>query len=542
MHSVTADKRLNRFIFLAISALLTALSVIYPKVGFLSWISIVPAAIVFFTICADMKMKYKYVFWYAFFFFYIFYLPIFTWFLELYPFSFISEMTDGYAILLAGVMWLGSTFLESLIFSFSIVLLAVFARGALAQKYKILNAFAYAGLWAIFEWIQTLWWIGLPWARLAQGQLAFPTMFQNASLFGLYFVSFLIVLCNSFLAFALMQMPKKRLFSTLALSVFLFNFILGTVMVGINSSYAKDAQSVRVAAIQGDVSSQDKWNAETYLLITERFERYTREAAAQGAEIVVWPETILPYSFFEKRDVREYTTELAKDCNITLMLGTFTRYEGEREEYEGMLMNSIVTILPDGTIHETVYNKRALVPFAESVPMRSFFMKFIPPLAEISMIDQDLAPGESSNLIELEYGMIGAQVCFDSIYEHHILNSTRDGAELIIIATNDSWFYDSIGVYMHNGQSQLRAVENGRYIVRAGNTGISSIITPTGEIIQSLLPLVDGYIIDDVYMQSNRTLYSIIGNGFIYLLIGAYVFNISYNVTRKKRRVTMSGL
>jgi len=370
----------------------------------------------------------------------------------------------------------------------------------------------------------------LPWARLAQGQVQFPAMVQTTSLFGLYFVSFVIVLTNSLFAYALRETEKRKFFALCALIVFVFNGALGGIMTVINSSNNDEADCIRVAAIQGDVSSQDKWTAETYITITAKFENYTRQAAAEGADIVVWPETILPYSYFDRTDIMDYTTNLAKDCEITLMLGTFTRCESD-DKYKGMLMNSIVTILPDGSINETVYNKRVLVPFAEQVPSREFFMKFIPPLADISMIDQDLAPGTDSNLIELDRGTVGAEICFDSIYEQYFLDSTRDGAELIIIATNDSWFYDSIGVYMHNAQSQLRAIENGRYVVRAGNTGISSIITPTGKITESLPPLVDGYIIDDVYFRSERTLYSIIGNSFIYLLIGSYICFASYEIT-----------
>ena len=109
-------------------------------------------------------------------------------------------------------------------------------------------------------------------------------------------------------------------------------------------------------------------------------------------------------------------------------------------------------------------------------------------------------------------------ICFDSVFEDLALDSVRNGAELIIIPTNDSWFLDSTAVYMHNRQAQLRAIECGRYIVRSGNTGISSVIDDNGQVLTSLPPLVEGQVTNDAEFLSYRTLYSIIGNTFVYVL------------------------
>ena len=77
---------------------------------------------------------------------------------------------------------------------------------------------------------------------------------------------------------------------------------------------------------------------------------------------------------------------------------------------------------------------------------------------------------------------------------------------------------------MHNAQAQLRAIESGRYVARAANTGISTVITPRGEVVDSLGALVDGVIVEDVYATDSVTLWSIVGNGFVYLLIVIYLF------------------
>ena len=143
----------------------------------------------------------------------------------------------------------------------------------------------------------------------------------------------------------------------------------------------------------------------------------------------------------------------------------------------------------------------------------------IPPLAELVLSESEIVAGEEANVIELKEGNVGALVCFDSIYDSLARDSVREGAELLPVSTNDSWFSDSAALYMHNAQAQLRAIENGRYVVRAANTGISSIISDKGEVIACTEPNVEGYVMGEIQFNSYRTLYSIIGNLFVYLCI-----------------------
>ena len=137
------------------------------------------------------------------------------------------------------------------------------------------------------------------------------------------------------------------------------------------------------------------------------------------------------------------------------------------------------------------------------------------------MLGEDLAPGEDSDLVYSQVGILGGLVCFDSIYENLALDSARDGAEVLVLGTNDSWFFDSAAVYMHNAQAKLRAVETGRYLVRSANTGISSIIDPDGRVLDEEPPLVPGYVIADISARRSPTAYTVIGNTFVYLLIAA---------------------
>jgi len=141
----------------------------------------------------------------------------------------------------------------------------------------------------------------------------------------------------------------------------------------------------------------------------------------------------------------------------------------------------------------------------------------LPPLANVGMLDEDLLAGETSAVIPTESGNVGCGICFDSIYETIIIDSVRNGAELIAISTNDSWFSNSAALDMHNSQSRLRAIETGRYVVRSANTGISSVIDPLGNVKEELGALKSGYVISDVRLKNGTTLYTVIGNAFVYL-------------------------
>ena len=185
------------------------------------------------------------------------------------------------------------------------------------------------------------------------------------------------------------------------------------------------------------------------------------------------------------------------------------------------------------------YNKQHLVPFGEYLPMAGFIRTVLPVLSELNLYSDNLQPGQTSVVTEAEWGKVGGLVCFDSIYETLSVDAVRNGAELIVMATNDSWYKDSTAVYQHNRHAVLRAVENGRYIVRAANTGISSVISPVGQVKASLDALLQGNVVADAVFSSHRTPYSIIGNAFVALCgVGLTAYAAVVTVSRRRTRKT----
>ncbi len=507
------DKRTYRFLLLAVSGVLTGLMLVFPKLGFLEWVTLVPVGIFLLSEADTPHTRMRGTYLYGFFFFLCYYVVVFHWFINLYPLDFIYGMTPAAAIAVVLAGCIGLSIFQALFGGLTFVAARLCLRTRFLSKRKLLRPFCVAGIWAVYEWTQTLGWWGVPWGRLAIGQSEYIIGLQTASLFGSYFITFVIVAVNLCVAYAIIERRSLKVMGVCAAALLVFQYGAGTALYLIDN---KNVGTVKIAAIQGNVSSLDKWSSGSTQKTYDIYEELTLKAAKEGADIVVWPETALPYVIEPDDSDGEYCSELAMEAGVTILVGAFT----EDEELDGEY-NSIIAVLPDGSFHETVYSKIRLVPFGEFVPFKEVFEVVIPPLAELVMSGEDVLRGQDANVIELDEASVGALICFDSIYEELARDATLEGAQVICLSTNDSWFSDSAALYMHNAQAQLRAIENGRYVARAANTGISTVITDKGKVVCELEPLVDGMVISEVELNTHKTLYTVIGNLFVYLWIAA---------------------
>ncbi len=500
------NKKYKRFSALAAGGVLTGLTLIFPEIGFIEWLTLIPVGVLLLALCDDEKIRCRGMYGYGFFFFMCYYTVVFHWFINLYPLDFIDGMTTwaAVAVVLAGCIGLSA--LQALFGGLLFVCVRIICRTDFMREHRSVRPFAIAALWAIYEWTQNLGWWGVPWGRLPIGQSKYIVGLQTASLFGSFFVTFLLVAVNMCVSYIIINRKALRYMAICAGAVLLFNYGAGAALYFIS---VDTAETVKVAAVQGNISSNEKWSSASTQKTLEVYEKYTLEAAEQGAKIVVWPETALPYEVYEGSVYGRFCSELAKRANVTILVGGFT------ENAEGDSKNSLICVLSDGSFHDVAYSKRRLVPFGEFVPMRELFQVLIPPLAELVMSDDDIVAGEGAQIIEVDGINIGSLICFDSIYDSLARSSTQEGANFIALGTNDSWFTDSAALYMHNAQAQMRAIENGRYVVRAANTGISTVIDSKGNVLACLSPMEEGMLVGEVCVNTHRTLYSYIGNGVL---------------------------
>ena len=502
----------RKWLILPLGGILFALTVIFPQIGSFEWIALIPALLAILTLIPDPTVKYRRLYGLGLVFFWPFYAVNFHWFFYMYPLDFAGMSRPASAVVVT-VACLGLSLFQALGAALLFPLMGVATRGKRLSKHTILHPILFACLWTALEWWQAhSGWSGVPWARLAIGQAENVLSLQSAAIFGSYFITFLMVAVNGLLAYMFLHPSRRVLCAALAAGLVFGNMAFGAIRM----AAVKDmGEPVKVAAIQGNKGSLENWSSGTMAEVMEVYGELSREAAENGAELIVWPETCIPANIDRQGWVYEYVTELSQECGVPILCGLFTRVaEGSDADY-----NSIVAALPDGTIHGTVYNKRNPVPFGEFVPFRDLVMTVIPPLAEINTLDEDIPAGADSVVMELDVGNVGPLICFDSIYERNALDSIGNGAQILAVSTNDSWFTDSRGVWMHHAQSQLRAIETGRYVVRSANTGVSSVINDRGEVLELLEPLKTGYVLEEAYLSDRVTVYSVIGNVFAYVCV-----------------------
>ena len=530
-HLSFLDRRSFRIILLLLSALLTALTLIFTDLWIIEWISLIPAGLVILRLTEHTSLRLRSFYLYGLIFFWGYYAVIFHWFISMYPLSF-TGLSRGAAVfvILAGIF--GLSLLQALISGFAFVIYGVASRNRFLKKYKFLRPFLFATTFTVFEWLQNFGWWGVPWGRIPLGQVDSLITVQTSQFLGSYLVTFLLLSVNMCLAYSILYVSLRKIAFTTACFIFSSNFLIGATLFLTNGNEGK---KLTVAAIQGNISN--KWDVDTLETTKEIYRKYTLLAAKDGADIIVWSETALPYDLGSSPSIVKYLQDLAQEADATLLVGAF-RSE-KRHEY-----NSLFAFSPDGTINDVVYDKQQLVPFGEFVPMREVMMILFPPLADVGMLDDDLSRGEAGKNIPTEHGVIGGMICFDSIYERVALRAVQNGAELICLSSNDAWFMDSAAIYMHHNQARLRAIETGRYVVRSGNSGITSVIDHTGKVLVEIEPLIEGYVVSEVCFRTTRTLYSFIGNLFVWVLtvglaipcaISAY-FYVCDTIIRVKRR------
>ena len=517
---------MKKFAVITVSAALTALSLMFTPLSFLAWFSLAPF-IYLVIIESEKKKKPVKMYFTGLLWSFLYYFVIYHWFTYLYPMEFMGASKIE-AVGIIAVCWIGLAFLQALETAFVPLVFR------LTAKHKLLYPLLFASVWTLFEWIQTLTWMGVPWARLALSQAASPVFIQSASLFGSLFVSFIIVLVNGLIAYAFYEFrnhgikaKKVRIYAGVAAAVFLADTLFGTAALALHKN--DESRKINVLLVQGNISSGEKWSSTSSpldLYISLSYEGV--ENSGKDIDIILWPETVINYYMLGSSSAVEQTQKLAADTGAVVFAGTFDHKQTDT-------YNSIIAFYPDGSIEEDPYYKRHLVPFGEYLPMRDFFSLVIPALADLNLLGDDLTAGTETRVTEAAGGKVGRLVCFDSIYEELSRKSVADGAEIIILSTNDSWYLDSSAVYQHNRHAVLRAVENGRWVLRAANTGISSIISSDGSVTELLEPLVQGTVTGEAYFSSGRTLYSYIGDSFVILCAAFICAEAAFAVYEKKK-------
>ncbi len=366
-------------------------------------------------------------------------------------------------------------------------------------------------IWVATELGRQYVWDGFPWMLLGYSQVSILPVAQAASLVGVYGLSALLASVSTAAALVVLDRGRLRwVYAASTAAVLVTAVLWGQARLN-GSTLLSRGTPVRVAVLQGNVAQEQKWDPALRGAITALYVDMTRRALEKGASFVMWPESSYP-AFFEDDLIGASTVRrLARESGATLLIGS-DQVEPVRSTTgttapAPRLYNAAFLVKPDGTTG-AVYRKMQLVPFGEYVPLKTLLF-FVGPLVEAV---SEFTPGRDPVLLPVGEHLVSTAICYEVIYPNLIRRFVQDGSELLTTITNDAWYGRSSAAYQHWDQAALRAIEQGRFLARAANTGISGFVDPYGRVLDRTPLFEPALVVQDLRFLTDRTVYSRIGD------------------------------
>jgi len=380
-----------------------------------------------------------------------------------------------------------------------------------------------ASCWVALEWVRGWMFTGFGWNGLGVALHNSPALIQSADLVGVAGLSFLVVFCSTIglgtLARFRAEMGKGRLRPHLdfmaAMTLLMANFFYGV------SSHRRhpvdEPVEVKMALIQGNIPMSIRNDADQGQFIIDRYAELTSLYAGQDFDVIVWPETVLPTSFFDAFTQRFLNTIMEKG-DFQFILGT--ELDSRISETEGTIYNSMV-VCQNGTANYRSYSKCHLVPFGEYVPFRAKIPLLHLLLGRVIPGDFNSGLTVTDNLKPLPLldpdVEIIPSICFEDTVGRLTREFVKDGAQkpqFMLNITNDAWFEESAGSMQHLANAKFRSVEIKRPLVRCANSGVTCVVDQFGSL---MMEAPNGQLIERIF-RDPQTQSTFVHGGFPILL------------------------
>ena len=370
---------------------------------------------------------------------------------------------------------------------------------------------AYPAIWVITEWFRGWFLTGFPWLQLGNTQID-TWLAHYAPVTGVLGVSWMVALGAGVLVLLAVGSMKERAIAA--------GITLLTTAVGFGLSHVQwtsiKGEPIYVSMLQGNVDQFTKWdpafrndNIQAYLNLMDG-DKYPN---VEKSQLVIWPETALSDFFHQSRDdVLLPLQTWAADANADLLVGGFY-YNRDKEA----VYNAVMAIGKDHDVEKAlatgdgIYGKQHLVPFSEYIPL----LKYLRFLESVIKLPYDnVTPWEGTNTLTVAGQPVRLSICYEDVYA---VESTKGlpEASMLVNVSNDGWFTGSIEPSQHAQIARMRALETGRFLVRATNNGVSEIVNEKGKVISSAPPYQATVLTGFAVPMSGATPFVKIGNWLI---------------------------
>lgn len=387
-------------------------------------------------------------------------------------------------------------------------------------------------LWVVLEFLRSYALTGFPWASIGYSQYRFLHIIQIADITGIYGVSFLVLAVNGALVDIVLIKRKLREMPLYPMGYAMVGMLaLGITLIASLGYGAwrlgqeRAGSSFSVSIVQANIEQDKKWEPAFQKEVLDIYFDLSKKAAADvPPQLIVWPETSIPFLYDYDAANTEKLLQMQKSLGSYLLFGTVM--VREKTEGKSLLTNSALLLDPTGKLVYK-YDKLHLVPFGEYVPLRGVLFFIDKMVAGIG----DYVPGESYVKGGTDFGGFGTMICYEIIFPGLVRKFFTKGGDFIVTMTNDAWFGKTAGPYQHFTMAVFRAIENRKPVIRAANTGISGLIDSSGRIKAATALFTRQIVPGQVKMDNTMTFYTKYGDLFSYVCIVGFII-IVLNIKR----------
>jgi apolipoprotein N-acyltransferase len=309
---------------------------------------------------------------------------------------------------------------------------------------------------------------------------------QISDITGVSGVSFFIVLVNVFLFLTLRWASYRFRKGNSVTGRFplVYGFLTVLVLVTVTGYgwvrlkdiryHMKHSPSIRVALVQGNIDQSQKWDPANFRKTLSIYQELSEKAAGKTVDLIVWPETAVPGYYVPDLVDSQVVRSVANRVGTPIVFGSLS-YDRQGTRYR--TFNSAFLVSP-GEEEIFRYDKIHLVPFGEYVPLKPL-MPFVDKLVEGI---GEFSAGKEHTLFSTPKALCGVLICYEVIFPRYACAYARKGANVLVNITNDAWFGKTGATYQHLSLAAFRAVETRLPLIRAANTGVSALVSPTGKI------------------------------------------------------------
>jgi apolipoprotein N-acyltransferase len=432
----------------------------------------------------------------------------------------------AYGVVIPWIRYFGYVAIVPLVAAMAAAIAIVGALVAAYARRGIVSPFLTAAVWVLIEALRGRWpFGGFPWADLGVALHDVPAARALAGVGGTLLVTFVIVAVNGLVLDLVLALRSHAGRAAALAGIGIAGMVVATAVTDVARFEPTTTGHLRVAMLQGD-DEQLPLAQQTDQLLTEK--HFALADRLRGHyDLIVFPESSLDTDPQQDPALRARITDLAARHGAYVLVNARTPGSDDRSR------NTNLMYTPGGKL-QGEYSKQHLVPFGEYVPWRDQ-LSFLP---ELRQVPYDFEPGDSRTMFRVAGHPLGSVICFESAFGPLVRDYVRDGAQAIVVSTNNRSYQRSGNSEQHLALGQMRAAETGRAVLQASVSGISAVIDPDGSVHDRTKLFESAVVTASVPTSTGETLYVRFGDWVVLLSAIAVVV---VTIVAVRRRVTTPG-